>query len=124
MTDQVLGALATLAMFLPLLLTASVMVPGWRAARRAAQPGVARDDAEPTRRWWRRVQRRRLAHHARRTVTICLDALGLTLIIYSAWLVSTALGCLVAGVIALGVAVVLTPTEGDQEQDDESTERM
>jgi hypothetical protein len=45
---------------------------------------------------------------------LALDGLGLGLIITAACLVSVALGFLVAGVIALGVAVVASPAEGTQ----------
>jgi hypothetical protein len=46
-------------------------------------------------------------------VVFALDGLGLGLIIAAACLISVALGLLVAGVIALGVAVVASPTDDD-----------
>ena len=59
---------------------------------------------------------------ARRLLVLALDAAGLTLIVYAAWTYSQALGFLVAGVIALGVAVVLTPSDrGSGQRDGDGT---
>lgn len=46
---------------------------------------------------------------ARRALAFALDGLGLGLIAYAAWLWSPAVGFLVAGVIALGVAALASP---------------
>lgn len=59
---------------------------------------------------------------ARRALVFALDGLGLGLIITAACLVSVALGFLVAGVIALGVAVVASPAEGQAADDRDETE--
>lgn len=64
----------------------------------------------------RAFRRARRTHRARRAVMLLLDALGLALIIVSAWVANRALGFLVAGVIALCVAVVASPA-GEAGQD-------
>jgi uncharacterized membrane protein YbhN (UPF0104 family) len=53
---------------------------------------------------------------------LLLDALGLALIIVSAWVANRALGFLTAGVIALCVAVVASPPGGSAQADVEEVE--
>lgn len=67
------------------------------------------------------MRRERWERPARFALMLILDLLGVALIVYAACLVSVALGCLVAGLIALGVAVVVTPAtrQAEERQDDE-----
>jgi len=67
-------------------------------------------------RWARRTRR------TRRAVMLLLDAFGLALIIVSAWVANRALGFLVAGVIALCVAVVASPSSSSDQDDTEGLE--
>ena len=61
-------------------------------------------------------RRARRIRRVRRAAMVLLDALGLALIIAAAWVTNRALGFLVAGVIALCVAVVTSSP--DPVQDD------
>jgi hypothetical protein len=70
----------------------------------------------------RAFRRARRTRRARRAVMLLLDALGLALIIVAAWVANRALGFLVAGVIALCVAVIASPPGGTGQADVEEVE--
>jgi len=70
----------------------------------------------------RAFRRARRTRRTRRAVMLLLDALGLALVIVSAWVASRALGFLTAGVIALCVAVVASPPGGSAQVDVEEAE--
>jgi hypothetical protein len=67
-------------------------------------------------------RRARRTRRARRAAMVLLDALGLALIIIAAWVTNHALGFLVAGAIALCVAVIASPSDGSGQADVEEVE--